>query len=89
MNIQNVHKWRREFPAGGDNEHNQHSLGTPKDVSTSDAIASVHALVKEDRCLTVWYIDELMYTETCIGVIFPIKLQIFFLKVFEIIFSVF
>ncbi len=57
-----------KFLAGWDDVHNQHISGRLKNVWTSDAIVSAHALIEEGRCWTVWQIEELMHTNMCIDI---------------------
>ncbi len=64
MNVQNVCKWRRDFLKGRVDIQDEQCVGRPKDVLTSDSIASVRALLDDDCCLMVRQMQYLMGKET-------------------------
>ncbi len=60
-----VRQWVRDFSWGRDEVNDLPQEGRLRDSLTSDAIASVRSLLKEDRRLTIQQIEYTMHEEMC------------------------
>jgi len=53
-----VKSWLAEFKCGRNSVEDEHCLGCPKDAASTENIQTVNDMLKEDRRLTIWHIDE-------------------------------